>query len=60
MDERLYTLDEARKIIGREKCRRNGHDLEQTVIRDMGDTASCDPIVHCIQCGHDLRVIEHE
>ena len=48
--EKLYTLDEAKLELNREKCERVGHDYR--VMEEYGDLNDRDPkVLACERCG---------
>jgi len=48
--EQTYTLSEARDLIAREICMRNGHDYDVISTRDMADPAGQPVTVSCGRC----------
>lgn len=45
-----YTLDEARKILDRQECDDEGHDIDVTVVNYLSGTATAQ-LINCRRCG---------
>jgi len=54
--ERLYTLDEARRIVLRERCATEGHDLNRIALRHDIAGRVCIEVWECRNCDVDVTL----
>ncbi len=55
--EERYTLAEAKQILARQECDREGHDLDATVVRD-GAGRSVLHLVRCYRCKATFKEVQ--